>query len=249
MNAVSGERQRDGPRPGRARPGGDAGAASTQPPGGVRVRDPDRRAKILGAAAELIAARGYHAVTMADIGEAAGIVGSGIYRHFASKAQVLSALLDQAMGGLWDDATSIIEAHHDSATTLRLLIAAQIDFSIGNRVMVQLYRREAATLPADEGRRLRRMQRRYNEEWVVTLGELRPELNDAQARTLVQASIGAIQSVVSHDSGLGRQDLLDLLTDAAHACVGVPPPAAPGPPVAPDPPAAPDPPGGGAASP
>ena len=47
-----------------------------------RRRDPARKDRILAAAADLVARRGYHAVGMADIGAEAGIVGSGIYRHF-----------------------------------------------------------------------------------------------------------------------------------------------------------------------
>ena len=66
-------------------------------PEGVRTRDPDRRERILRAAAELVAARGFHAVSMADIGAASGIVGSGVYRHFESKSAVLAALLDDGM--------------------------------------------------------------------------------------------------------------------------------------------------------
>src|SRR4051794_41975786 len=66
-------------------------------PEGVRTRDPDRRERILRAAAELVAERGFHAVSMADIGAASGIVGSGVYRHFESKSAVLLALLDEGM--------------------------------------------------------------------------------------------------------------------------------------------------------
>ncbi|MDT3440190.1 TetR/AcrR family transcriptional regulator [Pseudofrankia sp. BMG5.37] len=187
----------------------------------VRVRDPERRERILAASAELIAARGYHAVTMADIGEAAGIVGSGIYRHFNGKSEVLAALLEGVMDNLWADAMRIVDAGADPATTLSQLIAAQVDFSIDRRVLVALYLREAATLPPDRGRGLRRMQRRYIEEWVTNLHEARPELNEAEARTLVHAAIGAIQSVVNHDSGLPRGDLAAVLTGVAHACLGL----------------------------
>jgi AcrR family transcriptional regulator len=47
--------------------------------------DPERKVRkerILAEAATLIARRGYLGVNLADIGGAAGIVGSGIYRHF-----------------------------------------------------------------------------------------------------------------------------------------------------------------------
>jgi AcrR family transcriptional regulator len=63
----------------------------------VRTRDPARKERILAAAADLVASSGYHAVSMADIGAAAGITGSGIYRHFASKSALLVALFDQAI--------------------------------------------------------------------------------------------------------------------------------------------------------
>ncbi|WP_225920724.1 TetR/AcrR family transcriptional regulator [Pseudonocardia oceani] len=62
-------------------------------------RDPDRKARILEAAGALIVRSGYHRVAMADIG-AVGIVGSGIYRHFDSKAAILAALLQEVLDEL-----------------------------------------------------------------------------------------------------------------------------------------------------
>ena len=74
-------------------------------PDGVRTRDPDRRVRILRSAASLLAERGFHGVSMADIGGAAGIVGSGVYRHFDSKSAVLVALLDEVMDRLLQTAS------------------------------------------------------------------------------------------------------------------------------------------------
>src|SRR5690349_2366764 len=72
---------------GRGAPGRDAGP---RPP--RRRRDPARKERILVAAAALGAARGFDAISMADIGAEAGIVGSGIYRHFDSKTAILVAM-------------------------------------------------------------------------------------------------------------------------------------------------------------
>ena len=74
-------------------------------------------------------------------------------------------------------------------------------------------------LPEADQRRLRRLQRHYIEEWVHLLTELRPGLGDGQARALVHAAIGAIQSVASYDSGLPRQQQVDLLARSAQACL------------------------------
>ena len=52
------------------------------------------------AAAALGAQRGFDAISMADIGAEAGIVGSGIYRHFDSKTAILVAMADRVMDRL-----------------------------------------------------------------------------------------------------------------------------------------------------
>jgi hypothetical protein len=74
----------------------------------VRTRDPERRSRILAAAADLVARKGFHAVSVAEIGAAAGITGSGIYRHFDRKTAVLapkprsalSTTLSKSMGAM-----------------------------------------------------------------------------------------------------------------------------------------------------
>jgi AcrR family transcriptional regulator len=185
----------------------------------TRVRDPARRDKILAAAAELIARRGYHSVSLAEIGAAAGIVGSGIYRHFGSKASILVALLDQVMDRLLASAARVVAADGDDARVLTALVADQVAFAVNERYLVQLYQRELHTLPEPDRRRLRRMQRHYVEEWVHVLLETRPELSDGEARARVHASIGAIQSVAAYHSGLPREQQVRLLAGVAGACL------------------------------
>ncbi len=188
----------------------------------VRVRDPDRREKILRAAAELFARRGYHAVSMSDIGAVAGIVGSGVYRHFGSKAAILAALLDQVMDRLLAQAARILAAPGDGAGQLAALVADQVLFAVDERYLVRLYQREVHTLPEADRLRLRRRQRHYLEEWVHLLAELRPELADGEARAVVHAAIGAIQSAATYNSGLPRDQQVDLLNRAAQACLALP---------------------------
>lgn len=186
---------------------------------GTRVRDPGRRDKILEAAAELVARRGYHAVSLADIGAAAGIVGSGIYRHFGSKSAILDALLDQAMDRLVGNAARALASGATDEQVLAALVADQVAFAVDDRRLVQLYQREIHTLPEADRRRLRRRQRHYIEEWVHVLAGVRPGTTDGEARARVHAAIGAIQSVASYNSGLPRDELVRLLTGIAQACL------------------------------
>src|SRR6201986_3642182 len=52
-----------------------------------------RREQILAAAAELFASRGFHGVSIDDLGAAVGISGPAIYRHFPSKEAMLRDML------------------------------------------------------------------------------------------------------------------------------------------------------------
>ncbi len=204
--------------------------AAMTPAGSIRVRDPGRREKILQAAVELIARRGYHAVSLADIGAAAGIVGSGIYRHFASKSAILVALLDQVMARLMDNAAGVVASGLDDTQVLAALVADQVAFAVHDRYLVRLYQREVHTLPEADRRRLRRLQRHYVEEWVHVLAGLRRDLTDGEARAIVHAAIGAIQSGASYNSGLPPDQQQELLGRLAHACLNAPiptPPTAP----------------------
>ncbi|WP_185090968.1 TetR/AcrR family transcriptional regulator [Gordonia oryzae] len=186
-----------------------------------RVRDPERGLKILSAAATLFADRGFHAVSLGEIGSASGIVGSGIYRHFDNKYAVLVALLDKAISDLLDEAEQIADAGLSSSDILTRLVHQQINFCIDRRLEVQLYRQEISSLNPEDARRLKRMQRRYNEEWIATLLETRPELDEANARAMVYSAIGAIQSIVNFDSGLPREALVHRMDKIARACLFV----------------------------
>lgn len=187
----------------------------------MRTRDPERKSRILAAAADLVARKGYHAVSIAEIGAAAGITGSGVYRHFDSKSAVLVALFDRVIDELLRDEQQILDATSDLSHALHQLIAGQVEFVVGDRELAQVYHNEINNLPDEDQRRLRRKQRLYLEEWVHLVDELRDDLNDAESRTVVHAAIGAIQSPLFHGVGLAEDRLRSILTHAAGAVLGI----------------------------
>jgi AcrR family transcriptional regulator len=188
-----------------------------------RRRDPERKERILVAAAALGARRGFDAISMADIGAEAGIVGSGVYRHFDSKTAILVAMADRVMDRLMDRSAEIIAAGLDERTTLTLLVRDHIAVALTDRDALAVYHREVRTLPEEERRRLSRAQRHYIEEWVHLLAPLRPDLADGEVRLAVHAAIGAIQSILFFRSGLADQRLTELLEVMAHGCLGTAP--------------------------
>jgi AcrR family transcriptional regulator len=192
--------------------------ASTAP----RRRGEDALTPFGIAAAELVAERGYHEVGMSDIGAAAGIVGSGIYRHFDGKSAVLVALFDRVIDDLTRGAAQILSRGLEPEQTLRELIAAHVRITLDDRMLMRVYHNEIASLPAEDNRRLRRKQRIYIEEWVHILDVLRPEVDDAAARALVHAGIGAVHSTLFYSSGLPAGRLAKLMAAAAEATLFIP---------------------------
>jgi AcrR family transcriptional regulator len=188
-----------------------------------RVRDPGRKQRILAAAAALGARRGFHAISMTDIGAEAGIVGSGIYRHFGSKTSILVAMLDQVMDRIATGGADIMAAGGSDAFVLSELVRDHITVAIEDREVLAVYHHEVHTLPEDDRRRLRRRQRHYIEDWVHLLAPLRTDLADGELRLAVHAAIGAIQSTLFFRSGLPGDRLAARLEVMAHGCLGTSP--------------------------
>jgi AcrR family transcriptional regulator len=154
-----------------------------------------RREELLAAAGALFRERGYYGVGMQDIGRAAGIVGSGVYRHFASKEAILVELIDGLLDDLLARARTIRAAGAAPAATLDALIDAHLEFALDGQGLIAVYLGEERNLPEADGRRARRKQRAYLQEWVDVLRELRPDLDEREGHLVVQAVVSLLQSV------------------------------------------------------
>ena len=66
----------------------------------VRLPAPARREQLLATALEVFARQGFHATSMNDIADAAGVTKPVLYQHFDSKRDLYLALLDEVGGRL-----------------------------------------------------------------------------------------------------------------------------------------------------
>lgn len=151
-----------------------------------------RREAVLDAAEQLFVERGFHGVSVDDLGAAAGISGPGLYRHFASKDALLMAVLDR----IWDRLRPAVEqpASIAAAQALETLLQAQLDLAFEQPAALVLLVRELKHLP-DEYRALaRRNHRRYVAAWAAAITTVRPDLSSAQAHALALAVHGLIDS-------------------------------------------------------
>jgi AcrR family transcriptional regulator len=94
-----------------------------------RARRGERRAEIRAAAAALFARRGFHGVTIDDIGAAVGLSGPGIYRHFAGKEAVLADMLLDISRRLLDEGSRRVVAAPDAPAALDALLRWHVGFA------------------------------------------------------------------------------------------------------------------------
>lgn len=189
-----------------------------------RIRDPQRKQRILASAVELIARDGYTAVNLTDIGAAAGIVGSGIYRHFESKSAILVELFDQVIDRLIANADSALADHHLGApTTAAALVRSHVELTVTERRLLRVYVQEARNLPEPDQLRLRWKQRHYLDLWIDVLCSARPELTRAEAQLAVHACIGCIHSILMFHPDLEQGELTRRLEATAMGILGLPP--------------------------
>lgn len=180
------------------------------------------REQLLSATADLVAERGFAAVGILDIGAAAGVSGAAIYRHFASKQDLLIALLDRVVEGLRDGARAAVADARSPDEALEALITAHVDFALRDRSIIAVYDQEAHTLPDDDRRRIRRTQRAYAETWVEVLRSRTPELEPDVARAAVHAAFGLVNSVSDYRTELPYEDLRELLVNMTVAALDAP---------------------------
>jgi AcrR family transcriptional regulator len=186
------------------------------PAGQQQPRRRSRRDEILEIAVGLFATRGYHGVSMDDIGAAAGVTGPALYHHFAGKEAMLAAALipvsEQLLAG---GQARIAEAGDDPAAALATLVDFHVEFALANPAVIALHLHELDRLPEEPRRQIRRLQRLYVEEWVGTLTALRSdELNDGEARVLAHAAFGLMNSTPFLGGEVDRTRRAELLRAA-----------------------------------
>ena len=177
-----------------------------------------RREQILDTAATLFAERGFHGVSVHDIGGACGISGPALYKHFAGKDDILTQSLISISERLLSEGRSRSESAPTSDAALDALIDWHIEFALGDRALIVIQEREWTNLGADGRREVRALQLAYIDIWVDTVQHLRDDLDAAEARAAVQATFGLINST-PHSARISEESMRTRLASMARAAL------------------------------
>jgi AcrR family transcriptional regulator len=180
-----------------------------------------RREQILATAAELFAARGFHGVSVADLGAACGVSGPAIYKHFVSKDAVLAEMLVSiSLELLAVGRARVAAAAADPAAALASLVDWHADFALRHRPLIVVQDRDWQSLPSEARERVRSLQREYVDLWAGQLRLVHVDLGLDRARAMAHAAFGLINST-PHSGLLPDPPMHGLLCTMALGALGV----------------------------
>ena len=189
------------------------------------MRTQGTREAMLRASAGLFAERGFRGTSVEEIGAACGVSGPAVYKHFASKHDLLARLLVGVSERLLDGGQAVVTAAADDpSAALAGLVEAHADFALTDPDLIRIQGRDLASLSDVDRRQVRRLQRAYVELWAEVLCRLEPGLPPAAARLRAHAVFGLLNSTAY--SGAARGEARRELVRMAQRALGLPGPPA-----------------------
>jgi AcrR family transcriptional regulator len=160
----------------------------------IRRRPKDRKQQLLAHARDLFVELGYQNVTMSAIAARAGITASALYRHFATKAVLLEAVVDESFADIYPGAN---DAADDSS--LAVLIDAAAERAVARPYLGTLWSREVRNLPRQRQAVARAALRNSAQHFARLIRSERPELSAPEAELLSWA-VQSVLATPSHHS-------------------------------------------------
>lgn len=178
-----------------------------------------RRQQILDIAAELFAQKGFHGVSIAELGAACGFSGPALYRHFRSKDAVLAEMLVSISDELLSVGRERVRDADSPSAALHALIDWHVTFALEHKALIVVQDRDWSALPLEAREKVRETQRKYVDVWVKQLRLLDPDLSLKEARASVHATFGLLNST-PHSAFLEPEDMRGLLSGMAAKALG-----------------------------
>ena len=176
---------------------------------GATTRSQQRKAEIAASASRLFCDLGYHRVGIDDVAASVGITGGAIYRHFANKQDLLA----RTVCDVYDLVDGALAATEGLDETLEALAAVALDQRTAGVTLLREARHLTGAVREEVGGRGTELVGVL----VDRLRRERPELSEADSRTVVAALIAVYASVSLQHVVLPRARGIELLAGMADA--------------------------------
>ncbi|WP_298180505.1 TetR/AcrR family transcriptional regulator [Saccharomonospora sp.] len=192
-------------------------------PPALTLEQPSRRERLLTEAAELFRKHGFAAVSMEDIGKAAGIAGPSVYRHFSSKSSLLAAIGRRAGDRVMVAADHALRtsAPRDEREALRRLAESYVRTLTGPPELLVAFSVDHVHIDEKDRPELLRIQRDYVAQWVRLLEAVHPGLETREAKIITHAALTIANDLTRTRRMAARSHLAAELTTLLHAVLDI----------------------------
>ncbi|MGN6722971.1 MAG: TetR/AcrR family transcriptional regulator [Marmoricola sp.] len=178
------------------------------------------RERILAAAIRIVADRGFGALTVKDIAEAAGLKAPGLYSHFPSKEAIITEAVSRVLADFMDTMATITGP--DAEGELRETVRRHVRYQIDNRQIARVADLVLNTataghfLSTEEYDVLLSVQRAHLDLVRERVAAFAPTRTDAEVSIASMAIIAICDRVANWfqtDGGLDTDEVADLHWD------------------------------------
>lgn len=146
----------------------------------VRLGADERREQILKAALEAFHTKGYGQTSVRDLADSVGMSIAGMYHYFATKDDILFAILETSVDHLLSELTQARDSEETPEARIRAMLAAMIRVVVDDRASIRVLIDNADKLPPERAGMIRAKQRqgalmvRAELECLQKMGRLKP---------------------------------------------------------------------------
>lgn len=165
----------------------------------VVARAPRRnRDDVVRTAGRLFAQRGFHGTSMRDLGDELGLLGSSLYAHIGSKAELLVEIIEEGAELFQQLADDVLASGSGPVDQLRALIAGHVTVLTANIDRATTYLNEARHLPGPAREHVLAMRDRYEHAFRTVLdagvraGAFRADVDTRASATFVLSLLNAL---------------------------------------------------------
>ena len=177
------------------------------------------REDVVTAAGRLFSSRGYHGTSMRDLAGELGLIGSSLYSHIDSKADLLVEVVERGAGFFQASADQAMATRGDGAARLRALVAGHVDVVLDHPDEVRTFLYEADALEESHREKVLAARDRYEQAFREVLqhgagdGSLRSDLDPRLAAIFLLSILNVLERWYRPDGRLPRTELVRELLD------------------------------------
>ena len=136
-----------------------------------RVADPEADARILEAAARLFRERGFAQATVREIAAAAGMLPGSLHYRYASKDEILVALLERGVSRAIEAIEREVALEPDKLLRMRTVLRVHLELLLGDEDALYVLLFDWRTLPPGAAKGVEQVRARYQEFLDVLMAD------------------------------------------------------------------------------